>query len=125
MFSWFFRDVDVSWHTTGGLRLCVARPRAARDDLTVALWFSGGGLFRINPWLLSYCVRAYAARGHVIVAPIYATSRPRIFVWLQTAVVCAASAIAAWSFDSATPAARAAAIIFSRSSFSADLSAHN
>ena len=95
MFSWFYRDVDVSWHTTGGLRLCVARPRAPRDDLTVALWFSGGGLFRINPWLLSYCVRAYAARGHVIVAPIYATSRPRIFVWLQTAVVCAAAATAA------------------------------
>ena len=95
MFSWFYRDVDISWHTTGGLRLCVARPRAPRDDLTVALWFSGGGLFRINPWLLSYCVRAYAARGHVIVAPIYATSRPRIFVWLQTAVVCAISATAA------------------------------
>uniref|UniRef100_A0A6S9QG49 Alpha/beta hydrolase fold-3 domain-containing protein n=1 Tax=Chrysotila carterae TaxID=13221 RepID=A0A6S9QG49_CHRCT len=118
MLDWLFGfRVKVSWHDLGGgRRVCVAAPMetsspskrwryseandarasplanggsSSNDLLPVSIWLAGGGLFRINPALLAYCVRAYASRGHLVVAPVYALSSPPVLYILRSVLAVA------------------------------------
>ena len=96
---------DVRWHSYApGRHACVARPRG--DDAAahpVVVWLSGGGLFRINPWLLAWCVRAYASRGHVVVAPRYQVSSPPFFTLVKSLLLLALPLVVCTAWDPPPP----------------------
>ena len=84
---------SLTWHSFdagGGQRrhIAVAKPTSSgTTSLPLTVWLPGGGLFRVSSFLIRLALPEMAARGHIVIAPCYGCSTPRVLVCTRVWIV--------------------------------------